>query len=487
MKKQIAKAAAILIAAAMLIPLVSCAPKEPIKTGNNTGATVTKTATEEITEEKEPDLVMPEGMLDREFRILGTSAEEYNNNLDIFATEKLDEPINDSVYDRNQKLLDNYGITITGTISTTVYSDAQKNIQANDDVYDMYMVPMNDASTLAMQDYLVDLKTIEWLNIDNPWWDQNANRDLSINHKIYFTTGDISLLDEDLCFCIIFNKDALQTLNLPDPYQMVKDKTWTIDNFMNIIKDVYTDDGNGKPDTYDQWGLMTHVNNATVWYLGTGERMITKDENDLPVFGMDSPRAAEAMEKVLSAMTSDKIIRGEDITNDRWATQLAMTVDGRSVFRSTIFSVARDLRSMKMDFGILPNPLLDENQENYCTFTSAWQYLPGVCVPTTNSSLEETGAILEAMAYWGHEIIKPAFYDVSLKGILLRDEESKDMLDIIFGSKVYDIGYIYDIGGMRWILRDLAQQKSTSFSSSVDAIRDKVNTGIEDLITKYGA
>ena len=57
-----------------------------------------------------------------------------------------------------------------------------------------------------------------------------------------------------------------------------------------------------------------------------------------------------------------------------------------------------------------------------------------------------SGIVLEYLAAKGQEIVRPAYYDIALNGKSVRDEESSAMLDIIFASRVYDIGAYYKIG-----------------------------------------
>ena len=59
-------------------------------------------------------------------------------------------------------------------------------------------------------------------------------------------------------------------------------------------------------------------------------------------------------------------------------------------------------------------------------------------VPKTNSDLERTGIILEALARESSDTVIPAYYDVTLKNKLLRDDDSVKMLDIIFGNRKLD-------------------------------------------------
>ena len=55
--------------------------------------------------------------------------------------------------------------------------------------------------------------------------------------------------------------------------------------------------------------------------------------------------------------------------------------------------------------------------------------------------------ILEAISRESKKQLVPAYYDVALQGKITRDEDSKEMLDLIFNNRMYDIGLIFDIGG----------------------------------------
>lgn len=71
------------------------------------------------------------------------------------------------------------------------------------------------------------------------------------------------------------------------------------------------------------------------------------------------------------------------------------------------------------------------------------------------------GAVLEAMAYYSQDTLTKAYYDVTLTNKYFRDEESGDMLDIIFANRTYDIGYIMNVGNLSSIPQNLLNAKST--------------------------
>ena len=58
----------------------------------------------------------------------------------------------------------------------------------------------------------------------------------------------------------------------------------------------------------------------------------------------------------------------------------------------------------------------------------------------------------------------PAYYDVQLKTKIARDDESSEMLDIIFAGRKYDLGSIYDWGGLTSKFSEAMQKKLPQYS-----------------------
>ena len=64
---------------------------------------------------------------------------------------------------------------------------------------------MNPTIGLATEGLLLDLKTVPWLDLEQHWWDQRANENLIIADKLFLTTGDIAILDNDCTMVMFFN------------------------------------------------------------------------------------------------------------------------------------------------------------------------------------------------------------------------------------------------------------------------------------------
>jgi hypothetical protein len=89
----------------------------------------------------------------------------------------------------------------------------------------------------------------------------------------------------------------------------------------------------------------------------------------------------------------------------------------------------REQSSEDTEYGILPYPKYDENQEEYrtadgnCTVYAA--------VPKNASDPEFSGEMLDALGAAGKSIVYPAYYITTLKGKTAQDPESVAMLDKI--------------------------------------------------------
>jgi hypothetical protein len=117
---------------------------------------------------------------------------------------------------------------------------------------------------------------------------------------------------------------------------------------------------------------------------------------------------------------------------------------------------------MEVDFGIIPYPKWDAGDE-YTPHT-AGNYHSVISVPQTNGDLENTGILLEAMAYEGMKTMRPAFYENLLKTKTARESESAEMLDFIFGNLSYDVGTMYNFGGM---LGEFGYGMSTNLAGNI--------------------
>ena len=116
----------------------------------------------------------------------------YYESFEIYAAELNDEVINDSVFNRNAIVESKLNCYILEDKKSAIHEIVKTNFNSGIDDYDVYMPMMNDSIAIAADGLLADLTTLEGINLDGDWWDQRANKDLTINGKLYFSTMSIS-------------------------------------------------------------------------------------------------------------------------------------------------------------------------------------------------------------------------------------------------------------------------------------------------------
>lgn len=138
------------------------------------------------------------------------------------------------------------------------------------------------------------------------------------------------------------------------------------------------------------------------------------------------------------------------------------------------------LRDSETDFGIIPYPKFNDSQENYYARVS--YFMPSM-LPATNTDLELVGAVMEYANYRAKVNITPAYYDISLKGKVSRDEESVEMLDLILANRVVDLGDTLFCASVRdGFLRSMYESNKRDLASVIEKNETKLQKEIDNMI-----
>jgi hypothetical protein len=360
---------------------------------------------------------------------------------EISATELNGEVINDAFYNRNMKLEALCNIKFETEHVDAVGSTIRALIMADDDEYDFFLANMNESATLAADGLLLNLYSIPTLDMSNPAWDQNANDYFSIAGKLYYGVSDISLGKNEAIWCYMFNKKLIKDFSLDDPYKLVREGKWTFDvshEMMAVVTDDINGDGKMTADT-DRYGLATHELNYYAFLIAGGEPLARIGDEGKPVITAGSERFISVYDKIVSLFTD------RDMTIMEYQGETFMA--GRALLCGQVMACVRLFRPMEDDFGIIPMPKYDEAQERYYAYVIPYDIFSSA-VPVTAEDPSVSGSVLQVLAILSAYYITPAYYDITITGKGLRDEESADMLDIILASTVYDLARMYDWGGL---------------------------------------
>ncbi|MCL2158852.1 MAG: extracellular solute-binding protein, partial [Oscillospiraceae bacterium] len=236
------------------------------------------------------------------FKALYSSIEEAGvwGLRDIVSEEINGEIINDTVFERNKYLEDKYNFEIVGIPTTTATmssTNIKKIILAGSDDYDVMFVRQNQTADLITSGCLVDLSELPYLDLSKPWWDQSVIGQLSVADRTFAATGDIMATNNNAFRIFLFNKDMIANFGLDDPYRMVRENKWTLDNFYNMCKDVSLDvNGDGIMDEKDRYGYLVQSGITINMFYAAGEQTVKKDDEGNLLISIGSEKSLQILQ-----------------------------------------------------------------------------------------------------------------------------------------------------------------------------------------------
>ncbi len=322
----------------------------------------------------------------------------------------------------------------------------------------------------ALNDLYTNLYDVPYIkdNLAADFYFPDVVEELTVNDKLYFLVGDYSLSYWEFAYVLFFNKAIAENNNLEDIYQLVRDGKWTYDKMAELSKGIWTDlNGDSYPDPEDSFGYVSDIPNTTDALVAHFDVFLTgRNEKGDIIFDVDQGKMVSILEKFIEFKKSDDthfVYTTSDMTLDSNPADKIFR-EGRALFYPAMLNRAQEFRGMETDFGIVPYPKWNEQQEKY--YTQAQDgYSVGV-IPIDVTNLEKCGAVVDVLSALSSEKVIPAYYDMALKDKYSRDDDSAEMLDLIREGFSVNFGYFYGPTlGCQNIFRNLIQQDNSNFVS----------------------
>ena len=358
----------------------------------------------------------------------------------------------DAFYFRQRAIEENFGITwnnyhpegIEGQSTHPVVDAVNQDVLAGTKAYDAaYGTPVAVAGPLFRNSALADVSDYTTVDFEREWWPQSLLDTYHINGAVYFLNGPIVSSNYTDTYCVLFNKQVAEDYSITGLYDLVKSGDWTFDKMFEIA--------NAVPSNANGSGSYRFMNPHGMAVLyACGYEITNYDDLGKPSVAETVPVELSNLADKFSVVFSDDTLTvnikgvrtsgGEDFAEkyDGYEGFGSMFADGRGLFMFESTAGAAYLRKEDVKFGILPMPKKDTAQQDYISYVEPWVAF-NVFVPKTTKDHAVTDVILEAMAALGTRYIKPALYDTILKGRSTNDFDSRDMIDIVFKTKKYDI------------------------------------------------
>ena len=500
---------AFVVAALMLLSVVSCAMPDDTAEGTTNGSpaaeeTTTEAPDEDTTETAdlttetvdETALSVPDDLkLNDEISILCWADVE---NPEFYVEAITGDNVRDEIYWRNQYTADHLEITFkwssakgNNSNKSNFVTVVENSYEAGDRAYDIIASYSRTMGLLSAQGLLADLAAIDnsYLNFDQPYWPATLVENFTIGDSLYFVSGDISTNMLYMMYGIFCNDDMRRTLKLEDPVDIVLTGDWTLSKFIAMADGVYADtDLDGTRSDGDTYGFDASKDFfVEQYYIGSGLTMITRDADDALTVSSDytSAKAFDLVRQLKALLHDTDTYKGTGVVG-----RAVQFLEGRALFTQGRYYYYDTLKAVDFENMLLPTPKYDAAQKDYITTVGNPCTLWGIMGDASTEEQVAATAVLEVLGYYAYQRTTPAFLDSThCKG----HHEDQERIDAIFclireGIR-FDLGRIFApelMGGQNMI--DLFYQVVWNDNMDVSALTDAAPTfrrSLGQLVESY--
>ena len=479
MKKSNLRTAALLLATLTILPTAVACGSEPSDASVTDSSVITEAPTETV-DPNDRSLIkdnLPDDLdfTGRTFTALVASPSDQGPFI-AGPEESSGDIVEDAVIERNHAVEERLGIDLIYDVRTdidgsNIDKEVSKLLLAGDSTHDLFVGHQWGLAKLLADGGIVPAEELDHIELSQPWWWKEYMDELSLGgDKHYYFVGDFFMHALRFASVAIFNKELYANYyeDANELYQLVLDGKWTIDYMAELAKSVYVDlNNNGATDIDDQLGYVSWATYASTdpFVYGTDIEFVKRTADGGIEFQMISDDAVALCEKLVDFFWQPGTYTGCTSSEE----VIAAFSSGKTLFfGSGSFSTVEKIRDMECDFGILPCPKYDEEQESYRTLMYDGGFIGAVNGNSAN--LDLVGATLEALNAETYRSVTPVYYETALKVKYTRDDTSAQMIDMIHDSLMTNFIYAYNYAlsdiGLQY--RTLITKKSKDYVSQIE-------------------
>jgi hypothetical protein len=404
------------------------------------------------------------------------------------------DPINNAIYDRNGYVEELYDVVITKEYvslnGTPQYvTHFRNNESTGDQAYQMITCRTNNIASFCLEGLMTDMNTLENLHTDMPWWSQDSVRSYTMGDALFFAAPEMLLRDKGATAAVFYNQKVASDHEINDLYELAQNGEWTMDIMIEYAEDVTADmDGDDLVSSAeDMYGLGGGGRDIPYFlFAGSGNKFAQIDDDGYLELLYGDEESITIWQDLLDYVMYSDFYYGTNSDKTLLPEGFKPFESDKIFIMMGMVKTVNDLRNMESDYGVLPVPKYDEYQENYSSLV--WVHhdsvlgIPGSCANTADM----ISVVLEHMSYISYYDVYPIFYDTIILGKSARDQQSKEMLELIFRTRSFDPGIYWLETSMHASnsFLTLVETNTTNISSLWAGMQSKVETAVEEFNEK---
>lgn len=465
------------------------------QTGEDTAVTTTSAVS---TDEQDADLLVEQLYGERDydgqkFRILAVEAGQMWYTLisdtanEVWFEDAGSDLLQKSVYERNKKTEDLLNIEITPVWGGTAQDVRDKVTEAtltNIDDFDVAFASLVELMICASNGSLLNLNNYDSFDCTHPWWNEKFVENITLfDTDLYVIAGAVNIWDDCSLEALIFNKDYLERYGCDDPYQMVFDGTWTIDNQRKIMKQCTADvNGDQEMDDSDNWGAsgLGIILYSGMYGLDTG---ITRmSDSGIPELVCTSEDHITKVQAYFNTVMNSDALYQQGIEGEKGYTE--MFIDGQSGILMANLATLFSLRNMEDEYGVLPLAKYNEEQKNYTGLNNGSIYTC-YAVPKNCTDPDFALACLEVMSGYSVDTLDYNLHEILFVTKLTRDQESRKVLKMLQDTISFDWSYVGEWRGNLVSMYDLKAGWPFTLASNLESEKDAAQARLDEMIDGF--
>jgi hypothetical protein len=346
--------------------------------------------------------------------------------------------------------------------------------------FDASAIYASTGSALAVEGLYYNVLDLPYIAFEQPWWNDSIIEEVTLFDTLYYLAGDICITQIANGLCIFYNKNLFselygtQNIKL---FDVVEKGEWTIDYMSELVSNAWIDENSdGIVSDGDTVGFFANTagGGMDAWIPAMGIS-ITKMVDGYPEITFYSERTVAAFEKLRGLYNNNPGTLNASATATKF-------VVGNQLFTMEYLNGGSKFRAMKDNYGVLPLPKFDAEQDDYyTTFDNAASL---VVVLSTCNRTDLVGATLELMGAESYKQVTPAYFEICLQGKYSDTPEDAEMYDRIINSFVYSFGFCYStksLEGIGGLFRNLDVDIAQKYEANKIKYENALNTLIDKL------
>lgn len=387
---------------------------------------------------------------------------------------------NDSIYERNVRIMDKFNITIKETPNGSRSMIINSVTAGTGDVAFGYVL-LEECMSLISGNYVLAITDMPVFDLSKPYWDQGSQKTLTFGDKLYYGHCDISFDHYESMALLFYNGHLLDNNNISEtPYELYNSGKWTLDAMYNMMTTVAQDEnGDGVMDeNHDIFGWAGREFEYLPSLYSSNVNLIKYDENNSTYVFNIVDETVMAVGDMLNKMINDKNIS----LPGRNDTTRNLFKEGNVLFYSRLMGDFRNLRDKEDDYGIISYPSIEENTDGMVYVQNPFT----IMIPSDCDDDYRLATIIEALAADTYDNVLDVYIEKAVIGKGTRDIESASILKDLITKRAYDLCYAFGIlspieaynGGLKSAKYSSAAARSEkSFNKAMTAALEALGMG----------